>query len=168
MLRFFQTSCFTLVFMSAGLATQPVGTVFGEGPLFMNGIQMDVAGVVAWTVLDGDEVSTTSSAAVILLPNRRGKIALRENTKLKFEFSRTKLLSGKAFFSLSGMQAMTVEALGRIVLLPSGERVAIEINPGGPVVRLGAQLPAFVLPADRLARRLPYDMGIIFDNHLIK
>ncbi len=59
-----------------------------------------------------------------------------------------------------------MEALGPKYRYQSGERVAIENNPGGPVVRLGAQLSAFALPADRLARLPPYDMESFADNHL--
>jgi hypothetical protein len=105
--------CATLV-----LAGAPLATVTNSGGLALNGTKLAVSGVSSWPLVPGDSLATSTSAAVILFPDK-SRFAVEKNSRVKLEREGDKvlvrLLEGALAYRLVAGSRVQLVALGRPV-----------------------------------------------------
>ena len=142
-------------------AARPVGLITGSGPVTVKGVVMDQAGVVSWTVLAGDDISTKLGPALLSL-NSGGRVYLSANSRINVEDSIVEILLGKIFVICPAKDGrLTVIAGDHIVYTEASNRAEISVDSSRSVsiAAPGADPPKLAIPSSQLERYLPYIWG---------
>ena len=141
------------IFALAGMAyaAQPVASVTSGAPFYLRGNSVNVAGVPDWTVMSGDEISTQTGQAVILLRNG-SRVALSANSRAQIDSSdqtfAVRLLSG-SLRVLSASSGLRVYVRGSLTSPSVGDLVSA----GGAANTAGAPSAKMLLSVGPISRK---------------
>ena len=150
----------TLVALApVGVAAQPAGVVLSAGPITLGDTVVAAAGVIGWTVLNGDEIFSASDPALVILRNG-ARIVLEAGSRVKVESSKITVREGRVFLSCRRECRLSVAALDQSVSMSGGSSRGVLVKKGNVSWTSGGAMPVFALSATQLLERLPYTAGV--------
>jgi ferric-dicitrate binding protein FerR (iron transport regulator) len=147
-----KTTFAALSLAAVSFAAQPVASVTSGVPFDLRGNRVNVAGVPAWTVLSGDEISTQSGQAVIQLRDG-SRVTVFGSSKVQVDSDdqtySVRLLSG-SMQVLSALPGLRVYVQSSLVTPSIGDVVS---SAGSPALAkaqgASAVRPAAIVPVSR-------------------
>ena len=118
-----------IVMMTAGLlmAASPLGRISSSGPLTLNGKAVPVTAAVSLPVVAGDEIATSSSAAMIYFADK-SRATIAPNSKIKLETDNALV----ALRIVSGSVDLRRAVGSRINLIDTARSAALSTANGKP------------------------------------
>ncbi len=162
MIRFVFLLSIALSVTVSAFGGSPIAAVTSPEPFELSGVTVPVRGVPSWPLVDGDEIATKDSEAVILFEDR-SRVVLDKNTRAKLERkgNRTtvRLLTGGLKYSLATGSLLRLFALGRQVRPEAVGIGTVSIEGESFVAAGGAGVLALPARPDGLPPRSPSDCG---------
>lgn len=92
------------LFSIGSRAASPIGSIRSGESFFLSGVEMPVAGIRSWPVVEGDEIVTGSALAILSFPDG-SRVTLAAGSHVKLEAggppTKVRLVTGSLRFQLS-------------------------------------------------------------------
>ena len=141
---------------------EAVGTVSCPGPVILGDTTIEAAGVLSWTVLDGDRLETLSSPALLILHG--GRVLIVPHSKVRLEPGGAGilvLLAGSLYARCRMDCRMVIKAQDQSISLGAGQAAGISIQNGVTIIQRGPVSAPFPIPSSWLLRRFVYTWGVV-------
>lgn len=129
---------FSLLLATTASAAEPLAVITSAGPFELSGVTVPVTGVPSWPLVEGDEVVTKHSGAILMF-DKETKVVLDKDSavELKRQDSRTtlELLRGALKYSLPAGSLLQILARDQ-ALDPSSTRGSVSVTEQDVLVTL--------------------------------
>lgn len=115
------------------IAVTPVANVTSAESFQVGGVAVPVTGIPSWPLVSGDEVTTLTSAAVILFSDKsQVTVDSRSRVKLERQGEQTslRLLDGGLSYRLAPRSRLKIIAAGRTISSAGGRQGALSVRGG--------------------------------------
>jgi hypothetical protein len=143
--RITTTACLGAVLAAFAVAAQPVASAVSFSSFDLDGNQVNVAGVPAWTIMSGSNIAAGASSLTVSFKDG-SRITLSPFSRLRVDQAGTSvnLLAGSMVFSRPASSPLQILEGGQSVIGSSGSRSSRTSHPelGPPPAPIGSRPPA--------------------------